>query len=29
MKIVDLFAGCGGVSLGFEQAGLDVVLAIE
>lgn len=29
MKVVDLFAGCGGFSLGFEQAGFQSVLAIE
>lgn len=29
MKIVDLFAGCGGMSLGFEKQGFDVVGAFE
>lgn len=26
---VDLFAGCGGMSLGFEKAGVDVVAAYD
>ena len=29
MRVVDLFAGCGGMSLGLEQAGLDVVGAFD
>lgn len=29
MKIIDLFAGVGGMSLGFEQLGFEVVLANE
>ena len=29
MRAVDLFAGCGGMSLGFEQAGIDVVAAFD
>ena len=29
MKTVDLFAGCGGMSLGFKNAGFDLVAAFE
>lgn len=29
LTVIDLFAGAGGFSLGFEQAGLDVVYAVE
>lgn len=29
MKCVDLFSGCGGLSLGFSQAGVNVVAAID
>ncbi len=29
MRVVDLFAGCGGMSYGFEQAGFDVVAAFD
>ena len=29
MKVVDLFAGCGGLSLGFENAGFELVAAFD
>ncbi len=29
MRVVDLFSGCGGMSLGFEQAGFEVVGAFD
>ena len=29
MKTVDLFAGCGGMSLGFELEGFDIAAAFE
>lgn len=29
MKYVDLFAGCGGLSLGIERAGGELILAVE
>ena len=29
MNIVDLFCGCGGLSLGFQNAGLNVVAAYD
>ena len=29
LRVVDLFAGCGGMSLGFMKAGFDVVSAFE
>lgn len=29
MRCVDLFSGCGGLSLGFEDAGIDVVAAVD
>lgn len=29
MRVVDLFSGCGGMSLGFEHAGFDIVGAFD
>lgn len=29
MRVVDLFCGCGGLSLGFEQAGMEVVVGYD
>lgn len=29
MKIVDLFCGCGGLSLGFQKAGFEIVAAFD
>lgn len=29
MRTIDLFSGCGGMSLGFENAGFDVVAAFD
>lgn len=29
MRVIDLFAGCGGMSLGFEKAGAEIVAAFD
>ena len=29
VRVIDLFAGCGGFSCGFKQAGFDIVSAVE
>ena len=29
MRVVDIFCGCGGLSLGFEKAGFDIVAGID
>ena len=29
MKCVDLFSGCGGLSLGFQKGGIDVIASFD
>ena len=29
LKVVDLFAGCGGMSLGFQNAGFEILAAYD
>ena len=29
MRVVDLFCGCGGMSLGFEKAGYEVIAGYD
>ena len=29
LKVIDLFCGCGGLSLGFQRAGFEIVAAFD
>jgi len=29
MRCIDLFSGCGGMSLGFQNAGIEILSAID
>lgn len=29
MRVIDLFSGCGGISLGFKRAGFDILMGID
>ena len=29
MKVIDLFSGCGGMSLGFQNSGYDLIAAFD
>lgn len=29
MRVIDIFSGCGGISLGFKRAGFDVIMGID
>ena len=29
MKVIDLFSGCGGLSMGFENAGFEILMALD
>ena len=29
MRVIDLFSGCGGMSLGFQNAGFEIVAAFD